>query len=411
MADLDFPSNPSFGDTHTGDHGHQWMWDGIKWVGLGAGDGVIGAAFLPIVGGTMQGQIGLPDGTLAQPTLSFGTDGTGLSRTGNAIAVGVQNAMNLALLPGGSQFYTPVNVLNNKVTQVADPTDAQDAVNKRYAEGLVPNLSDYARLTDLLDYLRRDGGSMTGPLITARGTNATNPGIGIGDNATGFYRSGNALGLAVSGEMYMQFLAAPQEVMAVKPLNMAVQRITNLANATAASDAVSRSFGDARYLQLLAGGIVQGPLQVTLAPQIDNDAANKLYVDQRRAPTLLTTIPSNVGPITGNFVNLAPITYPIPRGGNSRILVSVNLQCTAAADAQIMTGGIRLDLFPAAGTRSAFLYQTSGACGDLSGQFFVDVSGNTTGLFNVQVALMGGATNGFNILAGSQIAVVDLGPI
>lgn len=176
-------------------------------------------------------------------------------------------------------------------------------------------------------YLRKDGGQMDGPLITARGTSPTNPGIGIGDNTTGFYRSGNALQLAVAGALYMQFLASPQEVMSVYPINMATQRITNVGNATAAGDAVSRSFGDSRYLQVAVGGIVAGPMQLLSPPIIATDVATKNYVDQRRAPFLLFDVPVPTWPIAsdGSWVNLYSASYAIERGGSSYVRVTLSL--------------------------------------------------------------------------------------
>src|SRR5580698_8142361 len=44
------------------------------------------------------------------------------------------------------------------------------------------------------DYLLKAGGQMTGPLITRDGGSATNPGLAIGENSTGFYRTGGTGG-------------------------------------------------------------------------------------------------------------------------------------------------------------------------------------------------------------------------
>lgn len=89
-------------------------------------------------------------------------------------------------------------------------------------------------------YLLRAGGQMTGPLITATGTGLTNPGLGIGDNGTGFYRTGGTLLLSVGGALYTQYLASPPSVMMTVPLNMATQLITNVADAVAPTDGANR---------------------------------------------------------------------------------------------------------------------------------------------------------------------------
>lgn len=93
-------------------------------------------------------------------------------------------------------------------------------------------------------YLQRAGGQMTGPLITATGTGVTNPGLAIGDNSTGFYRTGNTLVLSVSGQIFAQWLPTPLSMMSIVPLNMASQLITNVSDprdgAAGAQDAVNR---------------------------------------------------------------------------------------------------------------------------------------------------------------------------
>ena len=56
-----------------------------------------------------------------------------------------------------------------------------------------PEVADASTLLATTQFVARDallksGGQMSGPLITMPGTNATNPGLAIGDNSTGFYR-------------------------------------------------------------------------------------------------------------------------------------------------------------------------------------------------------------------------------
>lgn len=72
---IDFPYNPSVGDTHT-DSGTTWRWDGAKWVGVGAGP------FLPLSGGVMAGQIKSVTPAAAADAANKGyVDGRGVAAT------------------------------------------------------------------------------------------------------------------------------------------------------------------------------------------------------------------------------------------------------------------------------------------------------------------------------------------
>jgi hypothetical protein len=61
-------------------------------------------------------------------------------------------------------------------------------------------------------------------------------------------------------------------------LNMGSNRITGVANATTGTDAVSRDYGDTRYLQL-SGGTMTGFLTLNADPTAALHAATKAYVD------------------------------------------------------------------------------------------------------------------------------------
>jgi hypothetical protein len=88
--------------------------------------------FLRLAGGTLSGPLQLPNGTLAVPSLALGAaDGTGISRSANAIVIGVTNSISLGIFAGSAQFYTPLGMLNNKITQLGDATVATDALNLR----------------------------------------------------------------------------------------------------------------------------------------------------------------------------------------------------------------------------------------------------------------------------------------
>jgi hypothetical protein len=334
------------------------------------------------------------------------------------------------------------------------------------------------------DFLPRAGGQMTGPLIASPGTGLTNCGLAIGDNATGFYRTGNVVVPTVSGALIMQWFV--DSVFMAVTLNMAAQKITTLADATAPQDALNQRSGDARYLQpfgadarylQLAGGtlsgtlitapgvgqnnlgiavgdgntgfyrgaggagadlmtlvagfpmlvltstreaVINGPLSLGLNrisavadPAAASDVATKGYVDsQALARSLLVELPGDVVFTSATFANLLPITYAIPRGGNSRIMISVILDCSTPGDQQIGVAGVRCDAQPSV-VRHGWVYQVNGACTSVTSQFVFDVAG-TSVTFNVQCANMsGGAPGGaasWTALTGSQTVVQDLGP-
>jgi hypothetical protein len=91
-----------------------------------------GGPFLPLVGGELSGPLSLPNGSVANPALQLGaSDGTGLSRSVNAVVLSVQGATVLGTFAASAQFYTPLSMLNNRLTQVGDATAAGDALNRR----------------------------------------------------------------------------------------------------------------------------------------------------------------------------------------------------------------------------------------------------------------------------------------
>jgi hypothetical protein len=55
---IDFPANPTTGQSFQASNGATWIWDGAKWVSGGAGSPV----YLPLSGGTMTGPIIAPSG-------------------------------------------------------------------------------------------------------------------------------------------------------------------------------------------------------------------------------------------------------------------------------------------------------------------------------------------------------------
>lgn len=298
---------------------------------------------------------------------------------------------------------------------VGDPEDDNEPATKRYAESLVPSppdLSPYARLDDLLEYLRLDGGQLRGPLITAMGSSVTNPGIGIGDNATGFYRAGTFLICSVSGALCWQMSAS--ELMSAVRLNMAGQQITNIANPTANGDALNRAFADARYLQVATGGIVNGPILLLTPPAVDGDLTNKLYVDQRRAPSLLYDVPADIPVFQTQWGTIADLNYSIPRGGNSRVKISAQLNIRDLP-VQIHLMGVRIQGGGAERRVFGYAMNANDAAG-INVDLFADVTGTFPRIVIEVTAYAVNAAN-FTVIGGastvperSQLLITDEGP-
>jgi hypothetical protein len=151
---------------------------------------------------------------------------------------------------------------------------SMDDVLVNYVPEVPPGQGTYARArnagdgstgwTDLTGvYLPRAGGNMTGPFISVAGGSLTNCGLAIGDNATGFYRSGNIVVMSVSGSFVGQFLV--DMVQMAVPIMMNNAKITSVADATAAQDALNLRTADARYASAgdflpLSGGTMTGTL-------------------------------------------------------------------------------------------------------------------------------------------------------
>jgi hypothetical protein len=235
-------------------------------------------------------------------------------------------------------------------------------------------------------YLNLDFGQMRGNLICRTGGGLTNLGLGFGDPATGFYRSGNVLVAVNGGASMMQFMVGTTAFFL--PINMGSQQINFLADATAAQDALNLRTGDGRYLRsgvtivtppgnppndlglaigdpqtgfyrgvtggagadlimaaagypllLLTGTrevVSTGPLGMSLqrifnlgAPTQPNDAVPKQYVDDAvaavAAPSAFRTIaymPNELS-LTTAAQTFLDVNFPIPATGLRSILVTI----------------------------------------------------------------------------------------
>jgi hypothetical protein len=114
---------------------------------------------------------------------------------------------------------------------------------------------NYATAADLTDYLAKAGGQMIGPLITRDGGSATNPGLAIGENSTGLYRTGGTGGLlvtTVSGQIVSQI--QPTVAAFFVPVNLAGQILSGVGDPANATDALNIRYADTRYERIGGGG-------------------------------------------------------------------------------------------------------------------------------------------------------------
>jgi hypothetical protein len=113
----------------------------------------------------------------------------------------------------------------------------------------------------------------------------------------------NADGDIMTGQLTMS--NAPLS-MSGDVINMNTQKIVNLGNATASTDAMNMTASDARYLKL-AGGTLTGPLSMNTqkitnlgTPTATTDAVTKTYVDTLPSKaTVSATAPSS--PVVGQL--------------------------------------------------------------------------------------------------------------
>jgi hypothetical protein len=225
------------------------------------------------------------------------------------------------------------------------------------------------------DFLAKVGGQMTGALITRDGGSATNPGIAIGENSTGFYRTGaNLLVTTVSGQIVMQLM--PNLGAMFVPLNLGGYRIQSVADAVAPDDALNQRSGDARYLR--GGAALTETLTTKPGTGVNDlglaigDGATGFYRDA-------VGVGAGLGAMVGGFplflllnTREAVINGPLSMGG-SRIMAVANPQVGTDAlnmqsgDARYLTlqnGGIIVGPLQ--------LYQTPFVPNDVTNKAYVD---------------------------------------
>jgi hypothetical protein len=134
------------------------------------------------------------------------------------------------------------------------------------------------------------------------------------------------------------------------------------------------------------------------------------------APTLLIDPPATTAAIPPNWTLFGAIyTYSIPRGGNSRLRVSVTIH-TGAVTGSIGIASVRCSINGTiVSERRCWLYDAgAGGVSGFTTEFYVDCIG-TDPTVAIDLQRMDGTTAGFTTLAAggiarSQILIADLGP-
>jgi hypothetical protein len=245
------------------------------------------------------------------------------------------------------------------------------------------------------NYLDKAGGQMSGPLITRDGGSATNPGLAIGENSTGFYRTaGNLLVTTLSGVIVMQ--VQPTIAAIFIQLDMTNKRITSVGDAVADTDALNLRTADGRY----------APVGSARARPVVYDIPADIPIPASGAWTLIATV---------------PITLPSRPGVASLLMVSVN--CNLSGVNNVAGIGARIPISP---TPEQRIFGFGGTATDPSAgfsvNFFVTSSpGATTFSIPVQLnafPITGGSPIPYTVVGGnvlvidrSQIVIVDLGPV
>lgn len=213
--------------------------------------------------------------------------------TGNSGSITIQTGTSAGGVRGSFIVNaTDLNMSSTKIVSLADPTAAQDAATKNYAD---------------TTFLALAGGTMSGAI--AMGTNQI---TGLGDPSL-------AQDAATKNYADTTFLALAGGTMS-GAIAMGTSKITGLGDPTVAQDAATKNYTDITFLALsggtLSGSIAMGSNSITgLAdPTNPQDAATKAYVDSvsagldpkasvRVATTAVlsgTMTADDVAPTTGN---------------------------------------------------------------------------------------------------------------
>lgn len=226
------------------------------------------ARYLQLIGGILTGNL--------QLTSSQGIDAPiGLIVGGRQAQLRWDNAL---ILTRG-QANEPVQIENNNGTNRSE---------------IITQLTGDAR------YAQLTGVQMQGPFISQTGSGNTNLGVSVGDNSTGFWRTGTYLICVMGGQMVWQ--SNVTELMFGVRVNMATGQITNVGAPTAPGDAVNRAYVDA-IPRPNARTYLTNSLDLTTTAQILSDNPFPVANNSQKTVTV-TVFPSFSGGTPSAFYDL-----------------------------------------------------------------------------------------------------------
>jgi hypothetical protein len=184
-----------------------------------------------------------------------------------------------------ANFTNSINLHNNKILNLADPTSALDAVNKRYVDARYNSIS----IPSSTNYVVKTGDTMTGSLELLLSPTLSSHAVNkkYVDNLLS-----NAKFVPLSGGSMTGFLSAHADP--TQPSHAATKKY------------VDDNINTGKFVPL-SGGSMTGFLSAHADPVLQGHAATKKYVDDKLSPTLYLPISGGtmIGALSVNTPSLS----------------------------------------------------------------------------------------------------------
>ena len=226
--------------------------------------------YLQKSGGSMSGNIDMNGNSLsnlADP--SKDTDAVTKKYVDDAVAVAGEDKY---LSNTGGTITGDIDMSEHSVKNLADPVENGDAVNKKYFDEQLSKIGG-----SLTEFLKLDGSTpMAGNLNMGTLYKITNIADGEDDNdAVTMHQLHEAISTGDQG-----FFKADGSVEATGDFDLGSNRVTNLADPQESTDAVSKGYADSHYLGVDTADFGGNPLKNVGDAVEDNDAATLGNVKQ-----------------------------------------------------------------------------------------------------------------------------------